>query len=280
MNVRSSTLDHYVDVIKKNSLLSRKEEHDLFGILHKYKGGKQKDITRDKLFNSNVALVMKYAYHYSRHSSISVLDLIGAGNIGLGMAIDRFNHKKRTKFSTYAVPWIKLYIFRTLKVMGRIVSIPPHIIEKSRKYRQIIEDESRNKVSEKDIKKTMNITEKVLRYIKAAQIKSISVDQPLRDGEEGQDTLYNVLPDPKTLSISGKCLMDEERREAILGVLKELNNIQREVICARYMGNAKMNLNDIGKRLNVTGERVRQIEVRALRRMRLKLRQRGYLKLE
>ena len=280
MNITSATVRHYGEVIKNHPLLSRKEEVALFKILRKYRGGKEKQLTRDRLFNSNIALVMKYAYQFSRQSCVSFEDLIGAGNEGLGIALDKFDYTRGNKFSTYAVPWIRLYIFRSLKVMGRIVTIPPHIIEKSRRYNGFLCADPKTKISEKEIRKQMNVTEKVFCHVKAAQVKAISIDQPYGKNEDEQDTLANIIPDPKSLSVSGKFLMDEEKKQALMAALNELSDIQKEVLATRYMSNEKTNLNNIGKKLHISGERVRQIEFKALRRIRFKMRQRGYLKLD
>jgi len=277
--MEKSIVGRYSEVIKNHPLLSRKEEIEIFRTLHKYKSGNKKQEARDKIFNSNLALVMKYAYQYSRVSEVSVEDLVSAGNEGLGMAIDGFNYKMGNKFSTYAVPYIRLRIFRSLRIMGKIVSVPPHILEKSRKYRSIMGDSSEVKLSEKELKKRMHITEKVFSNIKASQMKIVYLDKPVCRTDENQESLANVMPDSKAV-LANRFLVIKEKDKMVHAIVDRLPDIDRKIIEARYLLPQKVNLLEIGKKLRITGERVRQIEVKALRKLRFKLRQNGYTKFE
>lgn len=280
MNANFDVIKRYSNVVREHPVLSKKEEFELFNILLKFKSGKTRQNSRDKIFNSNLSLVMKFAYQYGQKTSVDVEDLISAGNEGLGMAIDRFDHKRGNKFSTYAVPWILLHIFQTMKVMGHIVTIPAHIICKYRKYNEIIDRGISSAISDKELRKKMDVTEKVLHNIKAAKISSVSIDQNITNKNGSDDTsVANFIPDTKNISTREK-ILGEEQKHDMLNVINELTDIQKEVILSRYMSNENNKLGEIGARLHISGERVRQIEVKALRRMRLKMRQRGYLKLD
>lgn len=275
MNIGTDITKRYAGIVNENPILTREEEVKLFKILEKIKTTGQDQCVRNKIFNSNVMLVMKYAFKYSHISSIPVEDLIGAGNEGLGMAINKFDYKKGNKFSTYATNWIRLYIYKTLTMMGKIVNIPPHIVDKSRKFREI-DCNPEAKMSDKEIKDHLNISEKVLGNIKAAQIKAVYLDRSLCSDDNDQDTLAQVIPDPNCKTAS-QILMGREKYNYLYEVLTELSPLEKEIITERYLNKEKVNLKDLGKKYKMSGERVRQIGVKALKKLKFRIRKKGIL---
>jgi len=262
----------YTSVIEENPILSRKEELDLLKTMANKSKNKSK-IAREKLFNSNLKLVIKQAnhYHYFSKSSISLEDLVEAGIEGLAIAIDRFDVSSGNKLSTYAIPWINLKIFQLMKTFSSPVYIPDNIIEKSNHYKKINRDS--NKVTDKSLMKELNVSEKCLSKIRLSQFNTISLDDDSAiNHKDGSSSIREIIPDNNVKPVDSN-LQENDRKIIIATALSKLTPIQRDILTERYLGVDKQNLKSISQKHGITCERVRQIEAKALRRLRMRMKE-------
>ena len=191
-------LRSFMSEAASHPLLTSKKEKELAGIIRK--GGKQKQTARTELMECNLKLVIKYANYYSKRSNVPIRDLIGAGAAGLATAVDRFNPDKfNTRFSTFAVPWIKQSIFRTLYEFGDFVHVPIHVANESMRYKRMKNEKS--DLSEEKIRIEMDITHAGLRKIKQSQQPVFSLDQEVgKSNSEGDAAkVGDIIPDKKAI---------------------------------------------------------------------------------
>ena len=139
-------IDSYMKEINIFPLLEPKEERKLASIIRKYATGKRKQIAREKFINANLRLAVNLAKSFYAHfnfiTNISFMDYVGAANEGLARAVDHFNPKKyKTRFSTYAYPWIKVHLLRLLQSYDNNIYIPPHIIGKLSRYKSLLKED-------------------------------------------------------------------------------------------------------------------------------------------
>ena len=260
-------------------LLTIKDEKRLLRTIRKYKTGKQRQEARELLFKSNIRLVMKYAYRYSNFPNVDLDDLVSAGTEGLIIAIDGFDIRKKTRFSTYAVPWIQVKINNTLRSFGSSVYIPMNVLAGFHKYRKMEQnsgdDCQLNELSDKELMKELKISKLGLSKVRMAQYQATSLNQEIRGEHDnpGESTYESIIPD-KNADLASEVLVTKEKREIINDVVKDLTPVQQDIIIKRYLTGKKTNLSSIGKKYKITGERVRQIERIALRKMRKKLKSR------
>jgi len=267
-------LQTYSQIINDNPLLSRKEELTLIKTIVRFRSGQKRQVARDKIINSNLRLVLKEAHRYNGCSKLPLEDLIQAGIHGLSIAVDRFNPKKYgTKLSTFAVPWIRLKIFDIIISDNSSVYVPPHIIHLSQRYKKfIVKNGSDKLVNDKELMEFLDVTKRGLTNIRLAQHPVISLNQPAFSDEESsqetivQDFIADTKPTPTLQSF-----YEKEKKIALQNQLKKLNDISRKVIFYRYLAYRPRTLNEVGKKLKLTGERIRQIEFAALRKLRRKM---------
>ncbi len=232
------------------------------------------NVAHDKFINSNLRLVISIAKRYI-NSSLDLLDLISEGNIGLMKAVDKFDIDREIKFSTYATYWIKQGITRSLLEKGSNIKIPIYLRTDYNNYVKKLAENSINSYihSLKDISKILGIpVELVMEYEKLGNlIKIASLDKPV--GEEEEETLIDFVPDN---SISPEdSYAETELSEIVLDLLNDLDDAKaRKVLEMRFGLNGKKacTLEEIGKELKVSRERVRQIEAKALRKIRARTR--------
>jgi len=276
MESTEACMEVYSKIIDANPLLGREDELALVKIMRKFKSGEKRTMARDKIINSNLRLVIKQAVYYSRHSyNTGLEDLIGAGMEGLCMAVDRFDPRTyKTKFSTYAIPWIKVRILRLLTNCNSTVYVPRHILEQAHKYRKSPE---RAILTDEDLMKELNVTEKGLRNIRMSQTHTVSLSASRYTEDDGGKVkeIGDEIADVRAV-IPEKTLVDKETRTRIEEEVAKLRPIEAAVISRRYLSGVKEDLKDIGKSLHVTGERVRQIEVMAMRKLRRRMKSRTH----
>lgn len=269
--------DRYIrsfkEIIKNNPLLTSEQEKELINTMRTHNNAKIRTKALHKLFNSSIRLVLKEAYHYCRVSCFELNELIGAGNEGLGEAIKRFEPKHNTRLSTYAMPWIKKSILDTLYGFGTSMAIPNHVIHKAAEYKRILEDKENEGLTDEELSKKLHISKKLLRRIKSIKFVPISLNDD-RYTLDGDSTLQDIIPDPKAVMPSDS-MVKNEKMKTVLSALNLLKPLERDVIMARYLDGEtegdKENLRDIGKRFGITGERVRQIEFKAFKILRKRL---------
>ena len=254
----------YLKEIGKISLLTLEEEQNLS--IRVADGDEE---AKRLLAESNLRLVVSIAKRYVGRGLL-FLDLIQEGNIGLMKAVDKFDYDKGYKFSTYATWWIRQAITRALADQARTIRVPVHMVETINKMSRIQRQltlELNREPSEEEIAKKMGVSvEKVREVIKISQ-EPVSLETPI--GEEEDSHLGDFLKDERSLSPE-EYTENEILKEEIKEVLETLQPREQEVLELRFglIDGTCHTLEDVGKRFNVTRERIRQIEAKALRKLR------------
>ncbi len=267
-NGKSSFLQLYLNEIKRHPLLSPEEEYAV--AQRAAKGDPQ---ARERLITSNLRLVVSIAAHY-RDLGVPLLDLIQEGNIGLITAVERFDPSRGYKFSTYATWWIRQAIMRSLVKHLRVIAVPDYLVSLLHKITQIEEQHWHEQGDLPDYEKLaeeIGVSPEILRRLLQVRPFTPSLDTPI--GEEEDETLLeSVAANSRTPEQEALRALQRERLEQALA---ELDARERRVLVLRYglEDNHPRTLVEIGMSLNLSRERVRQIEELALS----KLKQSGYL---
>ena len=254
----------YLKEIGKISLLSAEQELDL-----SKKAATGDEMAKNILAESNLRLVVSIAKRYVGRGLL-FLDLIQEGNIGLMKAVDKFDYDKGFKFSTYATWWIRQAITRALADQARTIRVPVHMVETINKMARIQRQltlELNREPSEEEVAKKMGISvEKVREVIKISQ-DPVSLETPI--GEEEDSHLGDFVPDASSMTPE-EYATNEILKEEIRAVLETLQEREQEVLELRFglVDGTSHTLEEVGKRFNVTRERIRQIEAKALRKLR------------
>ena len=254
----------YLKEIGKISLLTLEEEQNLS--IRVADGDEE---AKRLLAESNLRLVVSIAKRYVGRGLL-FLDLIQEGNIGLMKAVDKFDYDKGYKFSTYATWWIRQAITRALADQARTIRVPVHMVETINKMSRIQRQltlELNREPSEEEIAKKMGVSvEKVREVFKISQ-EPVSLETPI--GEEEDSHLGDFLKDESSLSPE-EYTENEILKEEIKEVLETLQPREQEVLELRFglIDGTCHTLEDVCKRFNVTRERIRQLEAKALRKLR------------
>ena len=226
---------------------------------------------KERLINCNLRLVVNIAKHYVGRG-MQFLDLIQEGNLGLMKAVDKFDYTKGYKFSTYATWWIRQAITRAIADQARTIRIPVHMVETINKMtriqRQLIQDLGREPTAE-EISEAMGgeLTPKRIREIQRIALEPVSLETPI--GEEDDSHLGDFIEDKESESpvdYTTRQLLKEE----LYSILKDLSEREERVIRLRYGldDNCPKTLEEVGKIFGVTRERIRQIEAKAIKKLR------------
>lgn len=254
----------YLKEIGKVPLLTGAEEREL--AIRMEQGDEE---ATKKLCESNLRLVVSIAKRYLNRG-LSFLDLIQEGNLGLIKAVDKFDYTKGYKFSTYATWWIRQAITRSIADQARTIRIPVHMVETINKLirisRQLLQELGREPTSE-EIAKEMGITVEKVREIKKISQDPVSLETPI--GEEEDSHLGDFIPDddvPAPVEAAAYSMLKEQLME----VLDTLSDREKKVLMLRFglEDGRPRTLEEVGKEFNVTRERIRQIEAKALRKLR------------
>ena len=254
----------YLKEIGKVSLLTADEEREL--AIRMEQGDEE---AKKKLCESNLRLVVSIAKRYLNRG-LSFLDLIQEGNLGLIKAVDKFDYTKGYKFSTYATWWIRQAITRSIADQARTIRIPVHMVETINKLirisRQLLQEYGREPTSE-EIAKEMGITVEKVREIKKISQDPVSLETPI--GEEEDSHLGDFIPDddvPAPVDAAAYSMLKEQLME----LLDTLSDREKKVLMLRFglEDGRPRTLEEVGKEFNVTRERIRQIEAKALRKLR------------
>ncbi|MCW8919135.1 MAG: RNA polymerase sigma factor RpoS [Gammaproteobacteria bacterium] len=262
----------YLSEIGFSPLLSAEEE-----VYYSRLALKGDEAGRKRMIESNLRLVVKIARRYLNRG-LALLDLIEEGNLGLIRAVEKFDPERGFRFSTYATWWIRQTIERGIMNQTRTIRLPIHVVKEinvylraARHLTQVLDHEpSCEEIAEmldkpvEDIKRMMGLNERVT-----------SVDIPM--GREGEKSLLDAIPDENNIDPS-ELLQDEDVRGNIDAWLAKLTDKQREVVERRFglHGYDTSTLEQVGAQIGVTRERVRQIQIEALKRLREIMESQGY----
>ena len=254
----------YLKEIGKVPLLSSEEEIEL---ANRIENGDQ--YAKKKLAEANLRLVVSIAKRYVGRGML-FLDLIQEGNLGLIKAVEKFDYRKGFKFSTYATWWIRQAITRALADQARTIRVPVHMVETINKMARVQRQltlELNREPSEEEIAKKMGIgVDKVREVMKISQ-DPVSLETPI--GEEDDSHLGDFIKDERSMSPE-EYATNEILKEEIKSVLLTLQEREQEVLELRFglVDGTSHTLEEVGKKFNVTRERIRQIEAKALRKLR------------
>ncbi|MCH8050319.1 sigma-70 family RNA polymerase sigma factor [Patescibacteria group bacterium] len=232
------------------------------------------DEARNLLARANLRLVVSIAKRYvGRSPDLTLLDLIQEGNLGLFKAVDKFDYTKGFKFSTYATWWIRQAITRALADQSRTIRIPVHMVETIAKYKQVIrrlsQDLGRDPLPE-EIAIEMNMDVEKIYNIEKINQNTVSLESPVGDDGDDRSTLSDFIADDKIRTpdteVSRRILADQVR-----DILNDLTPKERKILAMRngLEDNIYHTLEEVGKEFGVTRERIRQIEAKALEKIRM-----------
>ena len=225
---------------------------------------------KNKLIESNLRLVASVARKYIGKSSLTFLDLVQEGNIGLIKAIDKYDYTKGYKFSTYAHYWIRQAITRAIADQSRTIRTPVHVVEalsKIAKAKTELYQKFNRKPTNAEIAEVTGISEEKLNLYTSASKSLISLDKPITDDDEADMT--DIIPDMR-ISTPEEEWLATERKKSIMEILNTLSDREKTVIMLRFglEDGTNHTLKEIGKVLGVTRERARQIEEKAMQKLR------------
>lgn len=261
----------YLSEIGFSPLLSAEEE-----VYFARKALKGDDAARKRMIESNLRLVVKIARRYNNRG-LALLDLIEEGNLGLIRAVEKFDPERGFRFSTYATWWIRQTIERAIMNQTRTIRLPIHVVKELNVYLRAARELAHkldHEPTAEDIAKSLDRpVEDVTKMLRLNERIS-SVDTPI--GGDSDKGLLDIIADEKA-SGPEEHIQDEDMRDNILIWLDTLNSKQREVLARRFglLGYEPSTLEDVGREIGLTRERVRQIQVEALRKLRETLRQQG-----
>jgi len=264
---RIDSIQMYLKEIGKYKLLTAEEEIELAKRIEK-----GDETAKEQLTKSNLRLVVSIAKRYvGRSPNLGLLDLIQEGNIGLFKAVEKFDYRKGYKFSTYATWWIRQAITRALADQARTIRIPVHMVETISKYtqvrRRLLQDLGREPMAE-EIAAEMGVSLAKVRHIQKISQETISLEAPVGEDEE-DSTLGEFIQDEKSVTPA----QDAARRllkDRFKEILADLTPRERKILDMRFglTDGITHTLEEVGREFGVTRERIRQIEAKALDKVR------------
>ncbi len=229
------------------------------------------EAARDALIKANQRLVISVAKRY-RGLGVPFLDLIQEGNLGLMRAVERFDPDKGNRLSTYAMWWIRQSIIRAVANLSRTIRVPIHAGERERKLRRVAQELQQTlgrTPTAHELAAELGLTPRQVQRLQNMGQQAVSLDQPIREGEADGSSLADLIEDENSLApadLAAQRLL----RDDVSAVLADLKPREAEVLRLRYglEGERVHTLKEVGELMGVTRERVRQLEMRALRKLR------------
>lgn len=261
----SRSFEKYLQEVGKVDLVSADEE---IRLASRIREGDQSAV--DRLTRANLRFVVSVAKQY-QHSGLPLADMISEGNIGLIKAAHRFDETRGFKFISYAVWWIRQSIIQAIQEQGRLVRLPSNKIGLNKKVLKVLtllEQEHERTPTVDEIGDGMNMKAHAISLSLQHFERHLSLDAP--NNEDGPNTLLAVLENTFAYQQHGKGGSSEALEFEVNRSLNTLTKLQKEVVCSFFgLGREPETLNDIGKTLGLTGERIRQIKAKAVNRLKL-----------
>lgn len=266
----TDTTSQYRNTVATVILLTSAREKELARTIQSNKGDMEIKAVKDaveSLATANLRLVMKVANNYcNKIPSLNKQDVISEGEVGLMKAIYKFSAKHNTKFSTYACYWIRQCILRHIKAsLG--VKVPSYILDSLTQMRRLIAEHA--DIGDDELCAHLGVNKKQLENIKKAQLSYVEMDAPA-GSDNGDDSTGDLMSDENT-ETPFQIVERSEEYEVLNKVLAELSPIKRDIIASQCMDADKIKLQTLGKKYNMSGERIRQIKEEALVELRQKM---------
>jgi len=264
-DISADSIQMYLREIGKVPLLSTEEELQLA----KRKEKNDKEAMR-RLIEANLRLVVSIAKKFTGRS-LSLLDLIQEGNIGLFRAVEKFDYRKGYKFSTYATWWIRQAITRALADQSRTIRIPVHMVETINKFQQIerrlIQDLGREPLPEEIASEMGEPVEKILHIMKISQ-ETVSLETSVGDDDDGDSKLGDFIEDQKTITPDRVAAL-RLLKDHVTEIIGQLTPREQKILEMRFglTDGVAHTLEEVGQEFGVTRERIRQIEAKALEKI-------------
>jgi RNA polymerase primary sigma factor len=260
----SSAIKIYLREIGQTPLLTPREEVELAALI---RAGDEE--AKQKMIRANLRLVVKIAHDYARYG-LPLLDLISEGNIGLMKAVERFDPAKGGKLSTYGAWWIKQSIKRALANQSKTIRLPAHLVDKIARMRRVehsLSETLGRDPTSGETAKAMGVEPSVVAHWQTVALRPTSLDAPIGDSDSSE--FWEIIGDENAKS-PFDALNDRQLKEEVSGMLELLDDRERQILIHRFgLQGAKVEtLEAVGKRFNITRERVRQIQNVAVRKLR------------
>lgn len=225
---------------------------------------------KNELVEHNLRLVISVARKYIGNAGMTFMDLVQEGNIGLMKAADKFDPSKGYKFSTYATWWIRQTIGRAVQEQSRTIRIPVHMVETAAKMNKAIRkltQELEREPSIEEIASEMKVPADKIKFLFEANRDPLSLDNKVNDEDDA--TVGDLVAD-HSAEVPGANIIKEENKQMVVNVLSTLSEREKEVMVLRFglEDDKPRTLEEIGQHFGVTRERIRQIETKALRKLR------------
>jgi RNA polymerase primary sigma factor len=264
MNETDSGLTRYLREIGRIPLLTPQQEIELAAKIKKGNAA-----ARERMINANLRLVVTIAHDYA-NLGLPILDLISEGNIGLTIAVERFDPTKGAKLSTYAMWWIKQSIKRALANQSKIIRLPVHLVDKIAKVRRVslqMSDELGREPTDEELGEEIGIASEKVAQLKSFGIRPASLDAPLGDDDS---TEFGAVVGDEDAHSPLELLSDKNLLGEMDDLIAVLDDREKKIISQRFglNGGKPKTLEDVGKDFGVTRERIRQLQSIALAKLR------------